>query len=92
MDLKEKLAERVFIVRYEDLVSDTRDQVMSLFQFAGLRYHTQTEAFLKECDRKVVDTPYSVFKPKDVKDKWREDPEGMKAKEKQRYSTKRRKS
>lgn len=73
LDLKDKWPTRVHIVRYEDLVADTDEQARSIFQFANLPAQDQTKTFLTECNQMVIDTPYSVFKSKNVKDKWRKD-------------------
>lgn len=73
LDLKAKWPNRVHIVSYEQLVTDTDDQVRRIFRFAELLFHPQTQSFLSECSQKTVDTPYSVFKSKNVKDNWRKD-------------------
>ena len=73
LDLKDKWPRRVYLIRYEDLVINAEKQVENLYQFAGLQFHTQTKEFLSQCNRTIVNTPYSVFKPKNVKNRWRED-------------------
>lgn len=71
LDLKDKWPARVSLLRYEDLVSDTENQVRELFNFSRLSVQSQTISFVDNCNLKVVDTPYSVFKKKSVKDTWR---------------------
>jgi len=73
LDLNDRWPKRVHIVRYEDLVADTNEQALRIFQFAELPSHPQMEEFLSECNQVIVDTPYSVFKSKDAKDRWRKD-------------------
>ena len=71
MELQDKFPRKIYVVRYEDLVDDTVNQVKKMFEFCGLESSLQTEKFLAECNRKSIDTPYSVYKDKSVKDKWR---------------------
>lgn len=71
LDLQSKFPRKVTIVKYEDLVSDTFNQVANLFSFCGLEMSQQTEQFLIDCNKKNIESPYSVFKNKSVKDKWR---------------------
>jgi hypothetical protein len=71
LDLKDKWPTRVSFLRFEDLVGDTEKEVNSIFDFEGLQMQPQTRDFLLDCNLRIVDTPYSVFKPKTVKDAWR---------------------
>lgn len=71
LDLADKFSHKVIVVRYEDLVNDTMDEAKKLFEFCGIPFTLQTEKFLAECHSRRVETPYSVFKDKSVKDAWR---------------------
>jgi hypothetical protein len=71
LDLQDKFPQKVMVVNYENLVSDTMSQVENLFEFCGIEMSPQTEKFIVDCNSMSIDTPYSVFKDKSVKDRWR---------------------
>ncbi len=71
MKLEEKYEERFMIIKYEDLVSNKIQKTKELFRFLGLDYTKQTEDFLIESQSKHHVDPYSVYKDKKVKEKWK---------------------
>ncbi|HEY9111294.1 MAG TPA: sulfotransferase [Rhodanobacteraceae bacterium] len=60
-------SENVLTVRYEDVCDEPVAMTRKMFEFAGLRWHPQTESFVRastETTRSTTDTDYySVFKP-----------------------------
>jgi hypothetical protein len=73
LDLSEKFPEKVCIIKYNDLVDRTENKVEQIFNFLKIEIEPQTKNFINECNSKHVDGPYSVFKNKKVKDRWRDE-------------------
>lgn len=68
--------ERVLTVRYEDVCADPLTMTQRMFQFTGLGWQSQTEAFVRastESTHRAADTDYySVFKPPQAAaERWR---------------------
>lgn len=68
--------ERVLTVRYEDVCADPVATTQRMFEFTGLRWQSQTEAFVRastESTAHVTDADYySVFKPpQEAAERWR---------------------
>jgi hypothetical protein len=63
--------DRFHLLRYEDLVDDPWAVTTRLFTFAGLELTPQTLDFLNRCHQEHNPDPYSVFRAKTVKTKWR---------------------
>jgi Sulfotransferase domain len=70
LDLKDKYPQKVFVVKYETLVDNPLAISKQLFDFIGLDFSEQSEAFLKKCHSINIDSPYAVFKDKAVKERW----------------------
>ena len=70
LDLKDKFPDQVLILSYNDLVTNTGRETDKLFSFTGLEVTEQTLDFLKSCNSNHIETPYSVYRNKAVKDKW----------------------
>jgi len=71
LDLRDKYPGRVYIARYDEVVDDPFTQVKQIFDFLSLDYTDQTNTFLKDSQEKHQENPYSVFKNRCVKDKWK---------------------
>jgi len=71
LDLADKYSDQVYIVQYEDLVDHTVEKTRNLFSFLGLNLTSQTKDFLVDSNSAHKEGPYSVFKDKSVKDKWK---------------------
>jgi len=71
LDLKEKYPDNVFIVRYEELVDHSLTLSKAIFDFLGLEFSEQSDAFLKASHAVHHTSPYSVFKDRSVKDRWK---------------------
>lgn len=68
-------------VRYEDLCADPVSVSKALLNFAGLKWHEQTELFVRSSTTQTKDAYYSVFKdPLVSASKWKEQlpPESIK--------------
>ncbi|MCA9263773.1 MAG: sulfotransferase [Planctomycetales bacterium] len=70
LDLHDQFPDRFALVRYEDLVHETHQEVRRLFDFLQLRVTPQTEAFISECHERHEDSPYAVFKDRRVAERW----------------------
>jgi len=71
LDLYDKWPNRVYLLRYEDLVISNKDRIQDLFQFCSIEYHNQTDDFIDKSSSKHDDSPYSVYKDKRVLDQWK---------------------
>jgi len=71
LDLKDKFPDRVFLIKYEEFVDNSLALSKSMFDFVGLEFSEQSDSFLKASHSIHNDSPYSVFKDKSVKDRWR---------------------
>ncbi|WP_054860241.1 sulfotransferase [Gracilibacillus sp. JCM 18860] len=69
LDMKDKYPERVFLLKYEDLVKDPLGKSMELYKFCDLDFSDQTKEFIKDSTNIKQEDVYSVYKgPKDVND------------------------
>ena len=59
------------LLRYEHFVADAPRQSRELFAWLDLPWGPQTEDFLARSQQTFVPGDYSVFKPAEVKDRWR---------------------
>ncbi len=64
LDLKKNFSERVFLVRYEDLVFSPESEVTKLFDFCGLPKNLQTSDFITDSRSKTISDEYSVYRDK----------------------------
>lgn len=71
MDLQDKFPDRFTVLRYEDAVKNPQKAISSLFEFLGIPYGETTQLFVRESTALHNDSYYSVYKHKDVADKWR---------------------
>ncbi|MFW6040705.1 MAG: sulfotransferase family protein [Thermoplasmatota archaeon] len=71
MDLEEEYPDQFTIVKYENLVDNPFEETQELFDFLDLSYTDQTENFLRKSQERHDDDPYSVFRDKKVKEKWK---------------------
>ena len=71
LDLLDQRPEQVRVVRYADLVELTEETVAKIFRFVGLPMTEQTTRFIRECNLVHIDNPFSVYKDKAVKDRWK---------------------
>ena len=71
LDLHDKWPDRVYVLRYEDLVESPVKVIQDIFLFCSITYSKQTEKFLHKSSSSHIDSPYSVFKDKAVVNKWK---------------------
>lgn len=60
------------IVKYADLIHDSESVINNLFKGLSIPYTMQTSDFLKNCNSRHNNDPYSVFKSTDVENKWKD--------------------
>lgn len=60
------------IIKYADLIHDSDAVIRGLFKELSIPCTSQTLEFLKDCNRKHSNDPYSIFKNKDVENKWKD--------------------
>jgi len=70
LDLREKWPDRVYVLRYEDMVESPEKIVTGLFTFCSVDYGIQTKNFLRRSSSVQNDSPYAVFKDKAVASQW----------------------
>jgi hypothetical protein len=70
LDLADKYPDRVRVLRYEDLVERTGEEVEKLFGFLTLPFERQTQQFIVDCHASHQDNPYAVFKDRSVALRW----------------------
>lgn len=70
LDLQRQYPRQAMVVRYCDLVDKLVDSVERIFRFVGLPIGDQTRQFIDVCHATHIDSPYSVFRDKAVKDRW----------------------
>ncbi len=70
LELSDKYKERVILVKYNDLLSDTTACVKELFSFAGLNLTEQTIQFILESRERNDKNPNSVYKVKVKDESW----------------------
>ena len=64
--------DRVTIVNYKDLLSNTLPLIEKIFSIYDMEVTNQTSRFIKESKNFENPNPYSVFKVKQRDDKWKE--------------------
>lgn len=64
--------DRVFIVKYEQLVKDAEAETKRMFNFCGISLGSQTLSFLKRSQQRNDPRPYAVFKDKAHHARWRQ--------------------
>jgi len=73
LNIKRQYDDNVYFLIYEKMVSDTENEVKNLFNFLDMSLSKQTTDFIKASTRVNDDDPYSVYKDKRVKDKWKKE-------------------
>ena len=71
LNLKAKYPNQFKLVKYNDLLCDTESVVKDLFVFSNLEMTKSTLDFIKQSKQKEVDDAYSVFKTRQIDDKWK---------------------
>lgn len=67
LEMEKLYPQRFYLIRYEDLVKNSRDRVQELFDFCGLNVGAETLGFLESSQSAIVENDYSVFRgQKDV--------------------------
>ena len=69
--IKEKYPNNIIIVKYEDLVKDTIDEVTKICNFCNVDLHDNMEKSIGLMKSQHEDYDYSVFKNKDTLTKWK---------------------
>jgi Sulfotransferase domain len=70
LDLEDKFSQKVFVIKYEELVDNPLEISRHFFDLVGLEFTEQTKTFLEKCHSVNRDSPYAVFKDKAVKERW----------------------
>ena len=69
-ELELEFGSRFKKVFYGDLLSDTENMVKNIFEFSGLTFSSQTQAFLGKSRSKNVQDAYSVYRKKETDLNW----------------------
>lgn len=71
LSLKEKYPDKVFLIRYIDLLKDIEMYSREIFKFCSLEYTAQTEQFIKISQSSMKQNCYSVYKIKKNDADWK---------------------
>ena len=69
--LKEQYPDRFYLVKYDELLTDTIKEVKNIFNFCSINMTNQTKSFLEESTQENQDDTYSVYKKKTTDDSWK---------------------
>lgn len=72
LHLKEKYPTQFYLIQYRKLLYNTIEEVKELFDFCELGFSKQTKQFISESTSRHSSDAYSVFKTKEVDDKWKD--------------------
>lgn len=64
LKLKDLYPKQFYLVNYDDLLSDTVEEVKQLFKFVEISYTSQTDNFITQSSSHQNDDAYAVFKQK----------------------------
>jgi hypothetical protein len=73
LKLKQDYPDEFRLIRYEDLVAQPEQETQKLFDFCGLDMHSQVRDFLCASQQQDVDDPDSVYRSKNVVDRWKQE-------------------
>lgn len=59
------------LLRYEDLIRNTAEEIEKALTFCGMRMHPQVAAFIAESHAREIEDPDTVFRTTDVAERWR---------------------
>src|SRR5699024_908663 len=71
LEMKKRYSNKVYIIKYEDLVKDTISFTKEVFDFCEIKLNEQTISFLEQSKTRIHKDPYSVFKGSVDTDKWK---------------------
>lgn len=74
-NLKQRFPNQVYLVNYQELLTNTESEIKRLFDFAGLDIAEKTKQFINESTTQNNDDAYAVYKTKSKDDKWKNLPE-----------------
>jgi hypothetical protein len=72
LNLQNKNPNNVMVVSYDELVDHPIKGIKKMFDFVGMDYTQQTIRFIQDFHKTHISDEYSVFKSKNVKDKWKQ--------------------
>lgn len=71
LKLKREYPNQFYLISYDNLLSDTINEVKQLFEFCNLEYTKQTDDFIKQSTASQSSDAYSVFKKKSDDTGWK---------------------
>jgi len=69
--LKKEYPTRFYLIKYDELLSDTLNEVEKVFNFCNIKMSEQTRQFLKKSTQNNHEDTYSVYKRKTTDDEWK---------------------
>jgi hypothetical protein len=69
--LAEQFPQRLFILKYGELIKAPQQYTEALFSWAGLSLHPQTIDFINRSSSSYSENPYSVFRAKQEDNSWK---------------------
>ena len=70
-ELKKQYPDRFYLVRYDQLLTNSLQEVENIFDFCGIEVTDQTISFLKKSSQENQEDTYSVYKKKTTDDSWK---------------------
>ena len=71
INLKKRYPERTYLLKYQDLITNTTQQVTDLFNFCNIPIGRQTYQFLQKSTSGHTEHPYGVYRSKIHDDDWK---------------------
>jgi len=71
-NLKEQYPDRFYLVKYDELLTDTLQEVENIFNFCSIEVKGQTISFLKNSSEENQEDTYSVYKKKTTDESWKQ--------------------
>ncbi len=68
--LKKQYPERFYLVKYNELLTNTIQEVENIFNFCNIDMINQTKSFLEKSTQENKDDTYSVYKKKTIDNGW----------------------
>ena len=70
--LQQEYPKRFYLLRYDNLLTETEKEVKKMFSFCDLEYTNETKEFIRNSSQTdLSDDAYSVFRKDQMDDKWK---------------------
>lgn len=73
LHIKEQYPNNIIITKYENIVDDPFNELNKICEFIEIDLHKDMSKFIIDSHKYTKNSDYSVYKSKDVKDKWKKE-------------------